>query len=170
MFDRTKSEIKVTGGDGPGEIGHLKVTFIIPDGGALGTDKKVTIGEATAAKVEYRRGGVHVPEQQVPTSDAVALIEQAQRDELAAQGRASARAANALSEYAELSAKFANLRCTVCDYGEFEDRQSYQSKYGNEVSNFKLRMLVCKRCGFTFQFTAPKEQYFPPLPPAPPQS
>jgi hypothetical protein len=169
VFDRSKSEIKVTGGDGPGEIGRLKVTFIIPDAGPLGTDKKVTVGEASAAKVEYRRGGVKVSEQQVPTSEAVALIEQAQRDEVTAQQRAAAKAANALTEYAELSAKFANLRCTVCDYGEFEDRQSYQSKYGNEVSNFKLRMLVCKRCGFTFQFTAPLVQYFPPLPPPPPQ-
>jgi predicted Zn-ribbon and HTH transcriptional regulator len=168
MIDRMKSEIKVTGGDGPGEIGRLKVTFIIPDGGALGTDKKVTIGEATAAKVEYRRGGVKVPEEQMTTSEAVALIEQAQRDEVAAQQRAAARAANAMSEYAELTAKFANLRCTVCGYGEFEDRKSYQSSLGLERNDLQMRLLVCKRCGFTFQFTQPKVPYFPPLPPVPP--
>jgi rubrerythrin len=169
MFDRTKSEIKVTGGDGPGEISRLKVTFIIPDAGALGTDKKVTVGEASAAKVEYHRDGTKVPEQQLTTSEAVALIEQAQRDESTAQERTAARAANALSEYAEMSAKFANLRCTVCGYGEFEDRKSYQSQNGNQYGYVKMRMLVCKRCGFTFQFTTPKVAHFPPLPPPPPQ-
>jgi hypothetical protein len=165
MIDRTKSEITITGGDGPDEISQLKVTFVVPDAGPLGTDKKVPIGEATAAKVEYRRGGVKVPQQQTSTSDAVELIEQAQRDEATALARAAAHVANAPSEYAELTAKFANLRCTVCDYGSFEDRTVYQSDQGSKWIGEKLRWLVCKRCGFTFAFATPKVSYFPPLPP-----
>ena len=53
MLDRSQKEFDVRGGRGPGEIGELHATFLIPDAGAFGRDKTVSVDEASAAEVSY---------------------------------------------------------------------------------------------------------------------
>jgi hypothetical protein len=60
MLDRSQKEFDVRGGRGPGEIGDLHVRFVIPDGGAFGRDKTVSVDEASAAQVPYVLDGQRI--------------------------------------------------------------------------------------------------------------
>jgi uncharacterized protein len=160
MVDRGQKEFSVRGGDGPGEIGDLEAKFIIPGGGSFGRDKTVSVDEATAARVTYVRDGQRVVDQSLSVPEAVALVEKAVGDGQAADQRRAAAQARQQAELDEARRKVANVACTVCGYQHFDEQTSREdSQMG--YTTFRMRLLICKRCGFVMQFSLGRSLFVP---------
>jgi len=160
VVDPNQKQVVISGGSGPGEIGGLNVRFVIPDGGAFGRDKNVAMSEATAARVSYVRDGRLVEEQTVTVGEAVTLIDQASRDATAEAARGDAQRHTANSELAEARQKVADLACMVCGGREFDEQTSREdSQWG--YSSFRMRLMICQRCGFVMQFSLGRSLFVP---------
>ena len=152
MIDRGRKEFTIRGGHGPGEIADLEAKFLLPGGGSFGRDKAVSVDEATAAEVSYVRDGQRVVEQSLSVPEAVALVEKAVADGAAADQRRAATQAQQQAELDEAQRKVANLACTVCGYQHFDEQTSREdSQMG--FSTFRMRLMICMRCGFVMQFS-----------------
>jgi hypothetical protein len=159
MIDRSQHDFAVRGGRGAGEISDLTARFLIPDGGAFGRDKSVPVDEATAAKVSYVKDGQRV-QAVLSVPEGVALVEQAQTDELAADGRRAELRRVQEAELEEARRKVANLACTVCGYQQFDQQTSREdSQMG--FTTFRMKLLICKRCGFVMQFSLGQSLFVP---------
>jgi hypothetical protein len=164
MIDRSGKEFHVDGGTGPGEIADLTATFLEPGGGAFGRDKKVSIDDAVSANVSYTKDGVRVNDQIVDVVQAVALVERAQADGDAALKRRTdalaAQRARAAAELEEARRKVANLACTVCDGRSFDEQISREdSQMG--FTTFRMKLLICRRCGFVMHFSLGQSLFVP---------
>jgi hypothetical protein len=160
MVDRSQKEFTVRGGHGPGEIGDLEAKFLVPGGGSFGRDKTVSLDEATAARVSYVREGQRVVDQLLSVSEAVTLVEKAVSDGQAADQRRAAVQAQQEVELDEARRKVANLACTVCGYQDFDEQTSREdSQMG--FTTFRMRLLICKRCGFVMQFSLGRSLFVP---------
>ena len=150
MIDRSQEEFHVRGGRGPGEISELRATFLIPDGGSFGRDRRVAVQEATAAEVGFVRDGQRV-DQVLSVPEAVALVEKAMLDGAAADARRATTAAAEQAELEEARRKVAELACAVCGYQHVDEQVSREdSQMG--LTSFRMRLMICKRCGFAMQF------------------
>ena len=160
MIDPTTKELQVRGGTAPGEISALTVRFLLPDAGAFGRDKTVPMSEATAARVSYARDGQAVVDQTVMVSEAVTLVDQATRDGQAADARSAEEQQRRQAEADETRRKVANLRCTVCGGQKFDEQTSREdSQYG--MTTFRMRLMICQRCGFVMQFALGRSLFVP---------
>lgn len=160
MVDRSQKEFTVRGGHGPGEIADLDAKFLIPGGGSFGRDKTVSVDEATAAEVSYVRDGQRVVDQSLSVPEAVALVEKAVVDGQAADQRRAAAQAQQQVELDEARRKVANLACTVCGYQHFDEQTSREdSQLG--FTTFRMRLMICKRCGFVMQFSLGQSLFVP---------
>ncbi len=160
MIDRTQKEFSVTGGTAPGETSNLYVRFVLVGGGAFGRDKSVSVDEATSAVVSYNRDGVAVSDATLTASAAVDLIEQAQRDTEAAAGRAAVAHQASDAAAAEVRRKLAELACQVCGGQSFDEHTSREdSQWG--MTTFRMRLLICRQCGFVMQFALGRSLFVP---------
>lgn len=160
MVDPNQKQVVITGGSGPGEIGDLNVRFVIPDAGAFGRDKNVAMSEATAARVSYVRDGRLVDDQSVTVGEAVTLIDQASRDATAAASRADTQRQAAGAELTEVQHKLADLACLVCGGRGFDEQTSREDSHWG-YSSFRMRLLICQRCGFVMQFSLGRSLFVP---------
>ena len=159
MIDRSKHDFTVRGGRGAGEISDLSARFLIPDGGSFGRDKSVPVDEATAAKVDYVKDGKRV-EAVLSVPEGVALVEQAQLHQLAADARRAELHRVQQEELEEARRKVADLACTVCGYQHFDEQISREdSQMG--FTTFRMKLLICKRCGFVMQFSLGQSMFVP---------
>lgn len=159
MVDPTAKEVNLPGGGGPGEIAGLEVRFVLPGAGALGRDRGVEFHEATHARVRYRTDKGDVDET-VSVSQAVALIEQAERDGQAAAARAAQALERQQAETAALQHKLANLACPICGGRDFDEQTSREdSQWG--MTTMRMRMLICRRCAFVMQFALGRSLFVP---------
>jgi uncharacterized protein len=160
MIDPTTKQMDVAGGTGPGEIARLSVKFVVPDAGAFGRDKTVPMSEATAAKVSYTQDGHDVVDQTLMVSEAVTLVEQAQQHAQAASARALAAQQQRQAEIDEVRTKVENLTCTVCGGRQFDQQTSREdSQFG--MTTFRMRLMICRRCGFVMQFALGRSLFVP---------
>lgn len=160
MIDRAQKEFSVPGGSGPGETSNLVVRFLLTGGGAFGRDKAVPVDEATSAVVSYSRDGKPVVEESMTPAAAVELIEAAQRDTEAAAARAAAARQQGDAELAEIRRELADLSCQVCRGRSFDEHTSREdSQWG--MTTFRMRLLICKRCGFVMQFALGRSLFVP---------
>ena len=160
MLDRSQKEFDVRGGRGPGEIGDLHVRFVIPDGGAFGRDKTVSVDEASAAQASYLLDGHRIDADSLSVPEAVALVEKAVLDGQAAEQRRAAAQAQEQAELEEARRKVANLTCTVCGHQRFDEQISREdSQMG--FTSFPMRLMICKRCGFVMQFSLGQSLFVP---------
>jgi hypothetical protein len=151
MIDRDAKEIQIVGGRGPDEIGNLRATFVLPGAGSFGRDKKVTVGEASAANVIYTLNGSSVERDGITVSEASTLIEQAQADEAKQIERDAAENAAYVNRVNEVRDKVANLTCLVCGGDSFEDRQ-VREETRMSMWHYIMDLKVCRECGFVMQF------------------
>jgi translation initiation factor 2 beta subunit (eIF-2beta)/eIF-5 len=151
MIDRDAKEIQVVGGRGRDEIGNLRVTFVLPDAGSFGRDKKVTVGEATAANAIYTLNGASVDRPHISVTEATQLVEQAQADEAKQIERDSAENAAYERRVAQVRESVANLSCLVCGGKSFEDRQVREDTR-MQMWHYIMDLKVCRECGFVMQF------------------
>jgi rubrerythrin len=151
MIDRDAKEIQVVGGRGPDEIGNLRATFVLPGAGSFGRDKKVTVGEANAANVNYTLNGASVERDGITVSEATTLIEQAQADEAKQIERDAAKNAAHQKRVTEVRNKVADLSCLVCGGKRFEDRQVREDTR-MQMWHYIMDLKVCRECGFVMQF------------------
>jgi uncharacterized protein len=159
MLDQTKKLLFLEGGTGPGEIGSLSVRFVIPDAGPLGRDRNVTAREATHAKVEYMKDGKRYTET-LSTSQATAMVEQAQRDQAAAESRADDEAKRRAADDAEAKRRLEDLACPICGGRDFEEEISRQdSQWG--YTTMRMKLLICKRCTHVLHFALGRSFYVP---------
>ena len=150
MIDRTQKEFFVAGGRGPGEVNNLNVEFVAESAGAFGRDKKVSVDEATRAHARYVKDGAEV-EATLDVPAAIALLEQAERDTAAALDRRTQAVDAQRAELEEARAKVAALACLVCGGRSFEEQTSREdSQWG--MSSFRMKLLICRRCGYVMQF------------------
>jgi hypothetical protein len=150
MVDRTQKEFTVAGGTAPGEVSGLDVEFVAEGSGPFGRDKKVPVDEATRAHARYVQDGKQV-EATLDVLAAVALIEQAERDTAAARARRQQAADAEKAALEEARRKVASLSCLVCDGRSFQEQTSREdSQWG--MSSFRMKLLICRRCGFVMQF------------------
>ena len=57
-----------------------------------------------------------------------------------------------IAQQEEIRSKVENLSCTVCDGRDFDEQTSREdSQFG--MTTFRMRLLVCKQCGFVMQFS-----------------
>ena len=160
MIDRSQEKFEIRGGRGPGEIGDLSAKFLIPEGGSFGRDKSVPVDEATEVEVSYVRDGQRVVDEVLSVPEGVALIEQATADGEAAEARRAAAAAQRAAELEEARRKVANLSCTVCGGQDFDEQTSREdSQMG--FTSFRMRLMICKRCGFVMQFSLGQSLFVP---------
>jgi uncharacterized protein len=160
VIDPSTKEVDVAGGTGAGEIGRLHVEFVLPDAGSFGRDKKVAMSEATKAKVTYVKDGQQVSEQLVMVSEAVTLIEKARTDEQAMLARVEELKRQRFARQEELRQKVENVACTVCGAREFDEQISREdSQFG--MTSFRMRLLICKQCGFVMQFMLNRSLFVP---------
>lgn len=159
MIDRSKKDFFLVGGSGPGEVGNLDVEFVAEGAGAFGRDKKVSVDEATRAHVRYLKDGAQV-EQTVDVATALALMEQAERDTGSSEARRKQAVDAHQAELEETRRKLANLSCFVCDGRSFDQQTSREdSQWG--MSTFRMKLLVCRRCGFVMQFYLGASMFVP---------
>jgi hypothetical protein len=159
MIDPKSKEVSLPGGGGAGEIGNLTVHFILPDAGAFGRDKGVEFQQATHAKVEYQRDRQFVS-QTVSVTDAVALIEQAQRDQDASAARHEEARKRQADEAAETKRKLDELACPVCGGRDFDEQLGREdSQWG--MTTLRMKMLICKRCSYVLQFALGRSMFVP---------
>jgi hypothetical protein len=160
MIDPTSKEVTVRGGHGPGEVGDLTATFLIPGGGAFGRDKSVPLQDATGARVSYVQDGRQVSDATVSVSEATALVEKATADGGAADARLAEATRQQQAELEEARRKVANLACTVCGGQQFDEHTSREdSQLG--LTTFRMRLMICKRCGFVMQFSLGRSLFVP---------
>ena len=160
MLDRSQKEFDVRGGRGPGEIGDLHVRFVIPDGGAFGRDKTVSVDEASAAQVSYLLDGQRITAEALSVPEAVALVDKAVLDGQAAEQRRATAQAQEQAEIEEARRRVANLTCTVCGHQRFDEQISREdSQLG--FTSFPMRLMICKRCGFVMQFSLGQSLFVP---------
>jgi hypothetical protein len=159
MIDPKSKEVSVRGGGGAGEIGNLTVHFILPDAGAFGRDKGVEFQQATHAKVEYQSERGFVSET-VSVTNAVALIEQAQRDQEATAARLEEARQHDAEEAAETKRKLDELACPVCGGRNFDEELGREdSQWG--MTTLRMRLLICKRCSYVLQFAIGRSMFVP---------
>jgi len=150
MIDRTQKEFFVVGGRGRGEVNNLQADFLAEGAGAFGRDKKVPVDEATKAQVRYVKDGQQV-EQTLDVAAAIALVEQAVADAAASEARRAEAVAAETAALEEARRKVAELACTVCGCRRFEEQTSREdSQWG--ASTFRMKLMICTRCGFVMQF------------------
>jgi uncharacterized protein len=160
VIDRTQKEFSVTGGNAPGETSNLSARFLLAGGGAFGRDKAVSVDEATSALVSFRRDGNAVTDVTMTPSAAVELIEQTQRDTDAAASRAAAARQQSDAQLAEVRRKLAELACQVCGGRSFDEHISREdSQWG--MTTFRMRLMICKQCGFVMQFALGRSLFVP---------
>jgi len=159
MVDPTSKDVRVAGGGGPGEIAELEAEFIQPGAGSFGRDKNVEFRGATHAKVRYRRDRSYLDET-VTVSQAVALIEQAERDGQAAAARAHEAAQRRQDEATEVQRKLSELACPICGGRDFDEQTAREdSQWG--MTTMRMRMLICRRCAFVMQFALGRSLFVP---------
>jgi hypothetical protein len=159
MFDQSQKEATVRGGDGPGEISGLFVSFIVPGAGLLGRYRNVAAAEATHANVQYSRDG-EFHKQTVSISEARALMEQASRDQAAYLARRQAQGEAAAAEDEEARRRLAELACPICGCGQFDEETSRQdSQWG--VTSFRMKLLICRRCAYVLHFALGRSLFDP---------
>ena len=150
MIDRSQKEFFVAGGNGPGEVNNVRVAFVAEGAGAFGRDKKVSVDEANRAEVSYVQDRKQV-EAVLDVPAAIALLEQAQRDTDAAVARNTQARADQMAELEEAKRRVANLTCLVCEGSSFDTQTSREdSQWG--MSTFRMKLLICRRCGYVMQF------------------
>jgi hypothetical protein len=160
MIDPTTKELDVAGGTGPGEISSLHVQFIVPDAGAFGRDKTVPMSEATRAKISYLKDGQRIEDQIVMVSEAATLVDTARADEQAMLARLEEKKRKRIAQQEEIRQKVENLSCTVCDGRDFDEQTSREdSQFG--MTTFRMRLLICKQCGFVMQFSLGRSLFVP---------
>jgi hypothetical protein len=160
VIDRNAKQASVAGGRGPGEISELVVEFITPGAGRFGRDKAVPLSEATSAKASYIKDGQRVTDQPITVAEAEALVAQAERDTLAATVRLQEARTREQAEREETTRKVADLTCTVCGGKQFVQHTSREeSQMG--FTTFKMRTMICKRCGFVMQFSLGQSFFVP---------
>jgi hypothetical protein len=159
MIDRSQKEFFVVGGNGPGEVNNVRVSFVAEGAGAFGRDKKVSVDEATRAEVSYVKDRAPV-EAVLDVPAALALLEQAQRDTEAAVARGKQVRADQQAELEEAKRRVANLACLVCEGTSFETQTSREdSQWG--MSSFRMKLLICRRCGYVMQFYLGASMFVP---------
>jgi len=151
MVDPSQTQVVITGGSGPGEIGELNVRFVVPEAGAFGRDRNVAMADASAARVSYVRDGRLVEDQSVTVGEAVTLIDQATRDATAAAARSEANRQVRTAEAAQSARQPADLACMVCGARTFDERTS-QEDIAWGAPTVRMRLLICQHCGFVMQF------------------
>lgn len=139
-------EVNLRGGNGPGEIGHLRIVFIQPGSGAHGTDKEVTFSEADRARVTYVRDGYVVQTLMTPTQ-AQTLLHQAEHDAIAMAQREAGESAGPASGLPA---------CLVCRGSEFTRHRAIEQTRGG--GGFQSELRVCTGCGYVMQFAISPEQ------------
>ena len=160
MIDRTQKSLWIQGGTGPGEISGIRATFLLPGAGAFGRDKNVPAQEATSAKVSYAKDGVDVTDQVVTVDEAVGLLEQATRAQAAAAARAGEAVQRQQADQDAVRQLLQNLSCTVCGGKQFDEQTSREdSQMG--MTTFRMRLLICVRCGFVMQFSLGRSLFVP---------
>lgn len=159
MIDATKKEISISGGTAPGEIGNLTAHFILPGAGSFGRDKSVPFGSATHAAVSYTRDR-SVVEQTVTVTEAVALVEQAQKDGEAAAARSAAAREHEQAAIEETKHELAELACPICGCREFDEQIGREdSQWG--VTTLRMKLLICRRCAYVLQFALGRSMFVP---------
>jgi uncharacterized protein len=159
MIDPKSKETSVRGGGGAGEIGNLTVHFMIPGAGSFGRDKGVEFQQATHAKVEYQGEHGFVSET-VSVTDAVALVERAQRDQEATAVRLEEARKHQAEEAAETQRKLDDLACPVCGGHDFDEQLGREdSQWG--MTTMRMKMLICKRCSYVLQFALGRSMFVP---------
>jgi hypothetical protein len=159
MFDQSQKEATVRGGDAPGEVGGLFVSFVVPRAGVFGRDRNVAAAEATHANVQYTRDG-QLHKQTISITEARTLMEQASRDEAAYAVRMKAQGEAAAAEDAEARRRLAELACPICGCRQFDEQTSRQdSQWG--VTSFRMRLLICRRCAYVLHFALGRSLFDP---------
>jgi uncharacterized protein len=151
MIDPESKRVTVNGGTAPGEIHQLTVEFVRPGEGRFGHDKNVAYREATHGAVEYWKDNAHVQET-VLLSSALAVIEQAERDAEAHRSRAADAAAREAEIVAHVKERLEHLSCPICGTDTFDQQTSREEGNWGD-SSFKMRLLICRRCGFVLHFS-----------------
>jgi hypothetical protein len=160
VVDRTEKELNVVGGSGPGEIGNLHVEFVIPDSGAFGRDKHVSIDDATAAKVTYSQDGIPTSDKTMTVSEALALVDQARKDGAAQLDRVNAVRQQQNTRAQEVQRKLAEFSCPLCGSRSFEEHLSREdSQWG--MTTFRMRLLICRECSYVSQFALGRSLFVP---------
>ena len=164
MLDPNLDEVEVRGGSAPGQINNLSVRFVLQGGGAFGRDKKAPSSLADSARATWTKDGVSHEDEVLSVHDAVALVEQAMRDDaVARQLEAETRAAATARVDArrrEVTQRVENLSCTICGGRSFDKQSSREdSQWG--YTSFPMTLLVCKECGFVLQFSQGRSWFVP---------
>ncbi len=92
--------------------------------------------------------------------EAVALIEQANADGLAAVARSQATKDHLDALRNEVQRKAADLTCTVCGGTRFDDQISREDSHFGATS-FPMTLEMCEQCGFVMQFSLGRSWYVP---------
>jgi hypothetical protein len=122
-------------------------------------DRKVASREATHARVEYESGGGR-EERTVTLAEAKALIERAEQAQRTVQEAAAAQAAAVQAERDHVKQVLAGLSCQVCGGRDFDEQTAREdSQWG--MTTMRLRMLICRRCGFVMQFALGTSWFVP---------
>jgi uncharacterized protein len=159
MIDRTQKEFFVVGGTGPGEVNNVRVEFVAEGAGAFGRDKKTSVDEANRANVSYVKDHKQV-EAVLDVPAALALLAQAERDTAAAVARHQQATDTQQAELEEAKRRVANLTCLVCEGSSFETQTSREdSQWG--MSSFRMKLLICRRCGYVMQFYLGASMFVP---------
>lgn len=109
--------------------------------------------------MHYRSDQGYVDET-VTVSEAVAVIEQAERDGQAAAARAAQAQQREQADMEELRHKLANLACPICGGRDFDEQTSREdSRWG--MTTMRLRMLICRRCAYVMQFALGRSLFVP---------
>lgn len=164
MLDPNLDEVQIRGGSAPGEINNLSVRFVLQGGGAFGRDKKAPSSLADSARASWTKDGVVHDDEVLSVHDAVALVEQAMRDDAVARQReADAHAAAVAAAEArrkDVVSRVENLSCTICGGRQFDKQVSREdSQWG--ATSFPMTLLICKECGFVLQFSQGRSWYVP---------
>lgn len=135
MIDRDLKEVAFRGGNGPGEVGQLKMQFVVPGSGSGGTDKVVSFGEATAVRVTFIRDG-YVVQKLLTPAQAEAVLHQAEHDAIAMYEREAG------------SPEESDPPCLVCGSREFARHPATATSTGPATET-----RVCSGCGYVMQFS-----------------
>jgi len=164
VLDPSLDEVEVRGGSAPGEINNLSVRFLLQGGGAFGRDKSAPSSLADSARGSWTKDGITHDDEVLTVPDAVALVEQAMRDDEVALKRESdagaAATASADARRVEVVRRVNDLSCTVCGGREFDKQVSREdSQWG--YTSFPMTLLICKECGFVLQFSQGRSWFVP---------